>query len=134
VEIASSIGDAELSVGVDKSGESSLSLGTGAQNTLAALVVNNVAGRNQVANGINIVGGTLTVGSATPNVAIVSGGAGAVASQSNTIGQYRGTPINAPQPVAIAIGAASAASDGSSAAVAGGLGIAGSQLQIIPIP
>jgi hypothetical protein len=134
VEIASSVGDAELSVGVEKAGESSLSLGTGAQNTLAALVVNNVAGRNQVANGINIVGGTLTVGSATPNVAIVSGGAGAVASQSNTIGQYRGTPINAPQPVAIAIGAASAASDGSSAAVAGGLGIAGSQLQIIPIP
>jgi hypothetical protein len=97
-------------------------------------VVNNVAGRNQVANGINIVGGTLTVGSATPNVAIVSGGAGAVASQTNIISQYRGTPINAPQPVAIAIGAASAASDGSSAATSAGIGIAGNQLQIITLP
>jgi hypothetical protein len=131
VGIFSEVGDAEMSVSVNKNAESSLSLGTGAQNTLAALVVNNVSGKNQVANGINIVGGSIRFASPMD---ITSGGSNMVASQSNSIQQYRGTPINAPQPVAIAIGASAAAGNGGAAAGFGSIGIAGSQLQIVTVP
>jgi hypothetical protein len=60
------------------------------QNSLVALVVNNVVGINQVATGINIIGNTLTV----DNPLTVGAGSGVFAGQNNTIQQYRGTPIN----------------------------------------
>jgi len=131
VEMAAEGGDAEMTVSVSKGGEASLSLGTGAQNTLAALVVNNVAGKNQVANGINITGGSIRLASPMD---ITAGGSNMTAGQSNTIAQYRGTPINAPQPVAIGIGAAAAAGNGGADASFGAIGIAGSQLQIVTLP
>jgi hypothetical protein len=63
----------------------------GAQDSLAALIVNNVAGRNLVANAVNIAAGTVDLG-ASPAIS-ASGGAGA--SQLNSIKQFRGTPIGA---------------------------------------
>lgn len=61
------------------------------QTGLVALIVNNVAGINQVANGINI-------GSATPNLGadltVTGVGGTAAGNQGNVIQQYRGTPIN----------------------------------------
>jgi len=63
----------------------------GSQQGLVALIVNNVTGLNQVATGINI-------GSATPNLTaeltITGVGGQATGNQSNTIQQFRGTPIN----------------------------------------
>jgi hypothetical protein len=131
VHISSDVGNAFLVMAIDKVAEASLNLGTGAQSNLAALVVNNVSGKNQVANGINIVGGSIRFASPMD---ITSGGSGMVASQSNTIQQYRGTPINAPQPVAVAIGGSAAAGNGGAAASQGTIGIAGSQLQIVTVP
>lgn len=63
----------------------------GAQDGLAALIVNNVAGRNLVANAVNIAAGTVDL-TATPSIS-ASGGAGT--NQLNVIRQFRGTPIGA---------------------------------------
>lgn len=70
-----------LSVGLDST--------EGSQNSLIALVVNNVAGLNQVANGVNIAGSSVTLGGGqiTLPAAGTSGGG-----QTNQIEQYRGTP------------------------------------------
>jgi hypothetical protein len=61
------------------------------QTNLVALIVNNVAGLNQVANGINIGSSTGTLG---PDLVLGAGGGVATGAQGNTIQQYRGTPIN----------------------------------------
>jgi hypothetical protein len=69
-----------------------------AQQGLSALVVNNVAGLNQVASGLNIAGnvGTGAVGS-TGGGNVTIDGAGSAAGQGNIINQFRGTPFARPQ-------------------------------------
>lgn len=72
------------------------------QSTLAALAINNVAGQNQVATGINVTsrGGTFLGNSnGVPLIAIdstIAGGSGYAGDQSNLINQYRGTPLSRP--------------------------------------
>jgi hypothetical protein len=66
-------------------------IGENSQTGLVALIVNNVAGLNQVANGINI-------GSSTPSlngdITLSANGGNQTGLQGNLIQQYRGTPIN----------------------------------------
>ncbi len=64
----------------------------GGQGGLGALVVNNVSGLNLVANGINISSGTITLGAS----AAISQSSNVALSQTNTVRQYRGTPIAHP--------------------------------------
>jgi hypothetical protein len=64
----------------------------GSQTGLVALVVNNVAGLNQVGNGVNISAGSLSLGSnisATGNASVTG-----PAAQINNLSGYRGTPAN----------------------------------------
>ncbi len=67
-----------------------LSLSQGSQNSVAALVVNNVVAFNLVANALNISSGNIDLAaglSQSSNVALT---------QSNLINQYRGTPFKHP--------------------------------------
>jgi hypothetical protein len=68
-----------------------MTIESNAQAGLVALVVNNVAGLNQVGNAINIKGGGL---SASDSGLSISAGAGQGGGQSNVINQSRGTPSN----------------------------------------
>jgi hypothetical protein len=77
-----------------------LSLDGTSQSNLAALVLNNVSGLNQVASGINILGGAMTL----PNTIGQATQAFSDASQSNTITQYRGTPLSRPDVVPVVVG------------------------------
>jgi len=70
-----------------------LTFGDDAQTNIAALVLNNVSGLNQVANAINIQGGGVTI---TPVALATSNQLFDASSQSNFIIQYRGTPVNRP--------------------------------------
>ncbi|HEY3198515.1 MAG TPA: hypothetical protein VGJ57_10920 [Nitrospirales bacterium] len=65
-----------------------------AQIGLSALVVNNVSGLNQVANGVNIAGGVGTGGVGAGNVSVTS--ASATAGQGNITNQFRGTSYSRP--------------------------------------
>src|SRR5574341_153925 len=67
-----------------------MSIDGGAQTNLVALVINNVAGLNQVGNGVNLASGGLNLGSTLT----VTAGNGGVGNQSNTLGAWRGTPSN----------------------------------------
>jgi len=67
---------------------------TTAQQGLSALVVNNVAGLNQVATGLNIAGNVGTGAPGSGNVAVAGGGS--AAGQGNIINQFRGTPFARP--------------------------------------
>ncbi len=71
-----------------------MSLGTagelGGQTNLVALVVNNVAGLNQVANGVNLSAFGVTL----DHPLTLGAGQISAGSQSNVINQYRGTPSN----------------------------------------
>jgi len=71
-----------------------LTFDNGAQANLAALVLNNVAGLNQVATAINILGGGVTL---SPLALATSQQDFGTSSQSNTIVQYRGTPLSRPE-------------------------------------
>jgi hypothetical protein len=124
VEVSAIDGDSEVSVSVLQDSENSLTLGSDSQTTLAALVVNNISGKNQVANGINIAGGSIALNVA--NLGLNGALQNVNATQSNTIQQYRGTPINAPQPIAVAIGA----SDG----VVAGFALSGGPGAVVTIP
>jgi hypothetical protein len=125
VDISTTSGDGELLISVLQDSEASLTLGPGSQTTLAALVVNNISGKNQVANGINIANaGGIAISS--PSFVIEGIGNGVFSTQSNHIAQYRGTPINAPQPIAVAIGA----SDG----VVAGFALSGGPGAVVTIP
>jgi hypothetical protein len=65
-------------------------IGDGAQANLVALVVNNVAGLNQVATGVNITNSNVAL---TTGIAL-GGVDGAGGPQLNNISQFRGTPGN----------------------------------------
>jgi hypothetical protein len=65
-----------------------------AQIGLSALVVNNVSGLNQVANGVNIAGGVGTGGVGAGNVSVTS--ASAATGQGNITNQFRGTSYSRP--------------------------------------
>jgi hypothetical protein len=106
--------DKILVVGVESSGDAVvdvselnkavvvLTVDTGSQSNLAAIVVNNVVGKNQVASAINISsGGAVVIGSEAFGAAVVArvqfdgnvgGNSTLTGSQANTISQYRGTP------------------------------------------
>lgn len=84
-------------VTVEQNGLATLSLDSTSQTTLSALVVNNVVGLSQVANGINVLAQSvglnpgLPAAQFTPATGIVS-----TLSQTNNIIQYRGTPYSRP--------------------------------------
>ena len=67
-----------------------MSVDGGAQTGLVALVINNVAGLNQVGNGVNLASGGVTLGTTLTTTV----GNGAASGQSNTLGAWRGTPSN----------------------------------------
>jgi hypothetical protein len=94
--------DVDFGVSVVKAATTSLAIGSAAQSDLAALVVNNVAGKNLIATGLNIRsgGGTfvLDLGIVADALAAPVGG-----NQTNTISQFRGTPANVPQPAIVGI-------------------------------
>jgi hypothetical protein len=83
---------------VDQNGTLTLDIATGSQTTLAALVLNNVVGLNQVATGLNILGAGVTVLPVNPGPAVQFFGA---PSQDNTIRQCRGTPCDRPAAVTV---------------------------------
>ncbi|HEY3198517.1 MAG TPA: hypothetical protein VGJ57_10930 [Nitrospirales bacterium] len=66
-----------------------------AQQGLSALIVNNVSGMNQVANGVNISGGVSTGLPGAGNVSVNGSANGG--GQGNVINQFRGTPYSRPQ-------------------------------------
>jgi len=68
------------------------SIDGGSQNNLVALVVNNVAGLNQVGNGVNILSASVTLNSS--GVGVVANGGSPAGSQANNLSGYRGTPAN----------------------------------------
>jgi len=88
--------DSEAEVIVNVAPVYSLELLSGAQADLVALVVNNVAGMSQVANAINIAGGTLIMNPAASMINTTGGTTAMV--QANTISQCRGTPCGRPGP------------------------------------
>lgn len=75
-----------------------IDLAQSAQSSLAALALNNVAGINLAATGINILSGQVNVvaGSAGNTTVAPVGAGGASAAQTNTINQFRGTPFSRP--------------------------------------
>jgi hypothetical protein len=99
VSVVSS-GDAFVDVSeIDKS-LTTLLVQTESQTDLAALILNNVAGRNQVATAINVASNGAVVIGNKEGVALVvfdstQSGAASLSglNQSNTINQYRGTPF-----------------------------------------
>ena len=68
-----------------------MTIDSNSQTNLVAMVVNNVAGLNQVGNAINLKSGGVSL---TDSALVVSAGAGQGGGQSNVINQYRGTPAN----------------------------------------
>ena len=79
---------------VEQNGVQTLSLDGTSQQTLAALVVNNVVGLSQVANAVNVMAQSIlmNVGGTTLNGAFIAVGQ----TQTNNITQYRGTPFSRP--------------------------------------
>jgi len=76
-----------------------MTLDNSAQNTLAALLVNNVIGLNLVANGVNIASGSIRLADDGGILTGAIGNGGGLGgpmqglAQSNSVKQYRGTPI-----------------------------------------
>jgi hypothetical protein len=79
---------------VNQNGVQTLALESGSQQTLSALVVNNIVGLSQVANAINILAQSVLMnsGGQTLNGTFIAVGQ----TQSNTINQFRGTPFSRP--------------------------------------
>lgn len=100
-----SVGDAIVDVSEMDSSSVSLIVDSNSQNNLAALIVNNVGGRNQVATGINASSQGATVIGNSAGLALVvfdsniAGTADYAQEQSNTINQFRGTPYQQFAPV-----------------------------------
>ncbi|MBI4522534.1 MAG: hypothetical protein HY695_01840 [Deltaproteobacteria bacterium] len=80
----------ELFLGLDSGG----GVAPQAQQGLAALVLNNVVGMNQVANGVNILGGDISLATGTIAGSNSLGGGRGVANQSNIADQFRGAPLS----------------------------------------
>jgi hypothetical protein len=89
----------DFAINVNKSAIASVAIEGAAQSDLAALVVNNAAGKVLLANAVNIAGGAIAVSSP---LGINASAGGVLIEQTNTVNQYRGTPINAPQPIGVA--------------------------------
>lgn len=81
---------------VHQNGALTLDIEGNAQNTLSALLVNNVVGLNQVGNAVNVVGGGISANPGLPAFANGPFSANAGLSQTNAITQYRGTPLSRP--------------------------------------
>ncbi len=82
---------------VEQNGVNTLSLDGTSQQTLSALVVNNVVGLNQVANAINVMAQAIGANPGLPAFQISpSTEMRAAATQSNTINQFKGTPFSRP--------------------------------------
>jgi len=100
-----SVGDAIVDVSEMDSSSVSLIVDSNSQNNLAALIVNNVGGRNQVATGINASSQGATVIGNSAGLALVvfdssiAGTADYGQDQTNTINQFRGTPYQQFAPV-----------------------------------
>jgi hypothetical protein len=79
---------------VEQNGVQTLSLDGTSQQTLAALVVNNIVGLSQVANAVNVMAQSilLNVGGTTLNGTFIAVGQ----TQTNNVTQYRGTPFSRP--------------------------------------
>jgi hypothetical protein len=97
-----SSGDADVLVSQESDSMTTLTINENSQTDLAALIVNNVAGLNQVASAINIAsGGSIVIGTETGlaqlgfNLNGTSAGGTNSGHQHNTINQYRGAPLNA---------------------------------------
>lgn len=110
------IGGDNASIAVESDGASSLTVNSGAQKQLAALVVNNIVGQAQIANGTNIMGSQFQFGAGAGSLFFSGGTAGVLpgTSQSNDITQYRGTPLTRPEAFStpVASSSASASSNG----------------------
>jgi hypothetical protein len=83
---------------VDENAVATLNIQTASQTNLAALVLNNVVGMNQVASGVNIMGQQTQLSPFILFGATLLSGTNA---QSNDITQCRGTPCNRPAAVTI---------------------------------
>ena len=111
IDNSSSDGEANTILNFQNESVASLTVENNSQTGLAALVVNNVVGKNQVANGTNIASsGDIGIGVAngTGTALVLSGTTGreVLGDQTNIIQQFRGTPINAAAvPVGIGVGA-----------------------------
>jgi hypothetical protein len=96
--VVNSTGDAIVDVSEMDSSAISVIVDTGSQTNLAALVVNNVGGKNQVASAFNVAANSsvaIGLGSGLPAVVFDSTSPGFAqygGGQSNTINQFRGTP------------------------------------------
>ncbi len=88
---------------VDENAVATLSIETASQTNLAALVLNNVVGMNQVATGVNITGGEVVVNPGTVNGIFVASAQqfANTPAQSNDITQCRGTPCSRPAAVTV---------------------------------
>jgi hypothetical protein len=95
--------DVDFGINVNKSALASVVIDSGAQSNLAALVVNNVAGKSLIANAINIASGNVNIQGAANTTFIGQASQLDTSLQSNVIGQYRGTPVNVPQPAVVGI-------------------------------
>jgi len=97
--VVNSSGDANVNVGEMDSATTQVIVDTGSQTNLAALVVNNIGGRNQIATGFNVAAnGSVSLGIVPGNLVLfdstTTGHATYGGGQSNTINQFRGTPYN----------------------------------------
>jgi hypothetical protein len=83
---------------VDENAVATLSIETASQTNLAALVLNNVVGMNQVATGVNIMGQQTQF---SPFILFGATLASGTNQQFNTIHQCRGTPCDRPAAVTV---------------------------------
>lgn len=95
-------GNATVHANMTDLSTSTVTIESMAQIDLAALTVNNIAGKNQVASGLNVTsaGATVIGGGAGEALVVfgnpvVGGQTSFSTAQSNTINQYRGTPCTA---------------------------------------
>jgi len=82
---------------VNQNGLATLELVGGSQTALSALVVNNIVGLSQVANGVNVLAASVGLNPGLPALQFTqSTGLTSTLSQTNTINQFRGTPYSRP--------------------------------------
>ncbi len=95
-QIIASNGD-NSQITVTQTPQFDLAFATGSQQSLAALVVNNIAGLNQVATGVNITASGLNIGTFGGGTGVTaSAGGGIQGAQSVAIEQWRGVAKSRP--------------------------------------